>query len=117
MAAIPHFTDTELWVVRSAVNERYGRETKLELADTELRLKPLSATLTVCPTLYWAERGVNFVISKVGTSEYRCQFFYSVREQYGTGRETYTDLGDCVLTLLQAQADHARERQLKGQDR
>ena len=115
MAAIPGFTDTELWVVRSAVNERYGRETKIELADTELCLKS-SATLAVCPTLYWVERGANFVISKVGASEYRCQFFYSVREQYGTGREIYTDLGDCVLTLLQAQADHERDRMLKGQD-
>ena len=117
VAAIPGFTDTELWVVRSAVNERCGREIKIDLADTELPLEPSSATLAVCPALYWAERGANFVISKVGANAYRCQFFYSVREQYGAGRETYTDLGDCVQTLLQAQADHARDRGQKEQDR
>lgn len=117
VAAIPGFTDTELWVVRSAVNERYGREIRIDLADTELPLEPSAATLAVCPSLYWAERGANFVISKVGGNAYRCQFFYSVREQYGTGRETYTDLGDCVQRLLQAQADHERERGLNGQDR
>ena len=117
VAAIPGFTDTELWVVRSAVNERYGREIRTELADTELRLASLSAALAVCPTLYWAEGGANFAVYKVGANEYRCQFFYSLREQYGTGRETYTDLGDCVRRLLQAQADHERDRGLNGQDR
>ena len=117
MAAIPGFTDTELWVVRSAVNQRYGKEVKIELADTELRLTQLSATLAVCPTLYWAEGGANFMVCKVGANEYRGQFFYSVREQYGTGRETHTDLGDCMVTLLQAQAEHESSRGHRGQDR
>lgn len=37
---------------------------------------------------------------------YRCQFFYSTHEQFGTGRDVYDNLGDCVTNLLQLQADH-----------
>jgi hypothetical protein len=33
-----------------------------------------------------------------------------VRDQFGTGRNEYTDLGECVTTLLQVQADHAAKR-------
>ena len=32
--------------------------------------------------------------------------------QYGTGKESFDNLGDCVVTLLQVQADH--EQQMKG---
>lgn len=112
MSAIPDFNDTELWVVRTTVNERYGREIEVQQAEAELRLDPGSTTLTPCPTLYWAERGAHFVISKIGDSRYRAQFFYRVHQQYGTGRDFYTDLGECVTTLLQVQADDERKRGL-----
>ena len=36
----------------------------------------------------------------------RNQFFYSVNEQYGTGRTHYEDIGECVGVLLRLQADH-----------
>jgi len=42
---------------------------------------------------------------------YRCQFFYRGYQQYGTGVHEYDDLSECMVSLLQAQADHeARER-------
>ncbi|TRZ55233.1 MAG: hypothetical protein D4S02_18050, partial [Rhodocyclaceae bacterium] len=67
--------------------------------------------LTDCPTLFWSERGADFVICKVGESRYRCQFFYSEQEQFGTGRDVYDILSECVTTLLQVQADHEKTRQ------
>jgi len=45
-------------------------------------------------------------VCKVATALYRCQFYYSETEQYGTGRDEYDDIGTCVLTLLQVQSDH-----------
>lgn len=110
MSAIPDFTETELWIVRTTVKERYGEEVELQLAEAELRLDPGSTTMTPCPTLYWAKRGAHFVISKIGESRFRCQFFYRVHHQYGTGRDVYTDLAECVTTLLQVQADDERRR-------
>ena len=46
---------------------------------------------------------------KVAVDRYRCQFFYSEIEQYGTGHDEYNSLGDCVVTLLQVQSDHERQ--------
>jgi len=113
MTAIADFTDTEMWVARSALSERYAKAITVELADSELRLDRESPTLTTCPTLFWSERGANFVVFKVGQDRYRCQFFYGSNEQYGTGREVYDDLGECVTHVLQLQADHERARGLE----
>ena len=104
---IPDFTNTELWVIRQAVSERFRKEVEIQQADAELRLDPGDRELTLCPVVYWREDKAQFVIFKTGAQAYRNQFFYSVREQYGTGRPEYTDIGECVLTLLQVQADHA----------
>jgi hypothetical protein len=106
---IPDFSDAERQRVTSLLEQRYGRTVGMELADSELQLES-EAPLTSCPTLYWAERGAHFVVCKVGGDRYRCQFFYSDAEQFGTGRKEYNDLGDCVLALLRIQADHERAR-------
>lgn len=108
-AGIQDFSDAQREQVSSLLRERYGKTTALELADSELQLEA-GAALSSCPTLYWSERGAHFVVCKVAEDRYRCQFYYSDAEQYGTGRLEYGDLGECVLTLLRVQSDHERER-------
>ena len=111
MSSIPDFTESERWVVETTLKERYGKAVEVQQADVELRLDPAVPELTVCPALVWKERGAGFVLSKVGDSRFRCQFFYSVREQYGTGKAEYDDLLECVVALLKLQADHETRRQ------
>ena len=106
MSGIPDFNDTELWLARSVLTERYGKAVAPELADSELRLDPESTVLTACPTLFWSERAANFVVFKIGEGRYRCQFFYGPNEEYGTGRDSYDDIAECVTHVLQLQADH-----------
>lgn len=109
MNRIADFTDADRWVVETALKERYGRIIKVEPADSEIRLDPASPTVTVCPTFYWEEHGVEFVVFKVAEDRYRSQFFYSLGEQYGTGRD-FDDLAECVSITLRLQADHAKDR-------
>jgi hypothetical protein len=109
---IPDFTDTELWVIRQAVAERFRKEVEIQQADAELRLNPGDRELTLCPVVYWRDDKAQFVIFKTGVQSYRNQFFYSVLKQYGTGRDEYTDIGECVTILLQVQADHAAKNAL-----
>ena len=106
---IPDFTDTEQQLVSIALFERYGKLVPVQLADSELQLDATSKALTLCPTIYWAERGAQFVVCKAAPDCFCCQFFYSETEQYGTGHDEYNSLGDCVLTLLQVQSDHERQ--------
>lgn len=108
--SIPDFTETERWVVESALKERYGKPVPVELADAELKLDRGSDRITICPILYWQERGAGFVICKLAGSRYRSMFFYSVHEQYGTGHDEYDDLAECVTLLLRLQADHEKDR-------
>lgn len=105
----PDFTATELAEIDRILHDRYGMPLESELADSELRLDPGADALTVCPTAYWRARGAQFVVCKVADGRYRCQFFYTDADHYGTGRDEYDDLETCVLTLLQVQADHERE--------
>jgi hypothetical protein len=63
---------------------------------------------TPCPALYWSELGAEFIVAKMGDQRFRCQFFYSPSEIFGTGRDVYDNLGDCVTTLLQAPGRSSR---------
>ena len=109
MKKIPDFTDADCWVVETTLKERYGRRPQVELADSEIKLDPAAAEITVCPTFYWEENGVEFVVFKVADSRYRSQFYYSITEQFGTGHD-FDDLAECVTTTLRLQADHEKDR-------
>lgn len=109
-STVPDFTDTEQSLVESLLFRRYSKTVPVQLADSELQLDATSEKLTLCPTLYWSERGTQFVVFKVAANRFRCQFFYSESEQYGTGHDEYADLENCVVTLLQVQSDHERQR-------
>jgi hypothetical protein len=106
MSAIEDFTDSELWIIRTTLEERYGEKIEPQLADTELRLNPYATELTPCPAAYWEHNGCHFIVCKTGEPRYRCQFYYRVHEMFGTGTEEYDDLSECMVTLLQVQADH-----------
>ena len=109
MNRIADFTDADRWVVETALKERYGKIVRAEPADSEIRLDPAAPEVTVCPTLYWEQNGVEFVIFKISADRYRSQFFYSPLEQFGTGRD-FDDLAECVTTTLRLQADHEKDR-------
>ena len=108
---IPDFNSAERWVIESALKERYGRLVPIELADSDLKLDPDTPVLCACPTVFWSERGCNFLIFKTGENRYRSQFFYADDEQYGSGRVEYEELAECVSLLLKLQADHEKQRQ------
>jgi len=103
---MPDFTDSEFQLVNQILLERYSRLVPLQAVEVELQLDPTADTPTACPALYWNELGAEFIVAKVADQRYRCQFFYSADEQFGTGRDFYDNLGDCVTNLLQLQADH-----------
>ena len=104
--SLPDFTDSEFQLVNQILFERYSRIVPLQAVEVELLLSPDDKLPTSCPALYWSELGCEFVVAKIGDQRFRCQFFYSPSEIFGTGRETYDNLGDCVTTLLKLQADH-----------
>ncbi len=55
-------------------------------------------------------KAVNDTLEERGESQFFSQFFYSNKEQFGTGRQFYDDLLDCLITTLRVQADHELQR-------
>jgi hypothetical protein len=111
MSRIENFTESELWIIRTTLEERYGEPVEPTLGDVELRLNPYGAELTECPAAYWEHEGCHFIVAKTGEPRYRCQFYYRVHKMYGTGVEEYDDLSECVVTLLQVQADYVANQE------
>ena len=97
------FTDAEQELVSTLLHQRYAEPTPFQLADTELQLGANPEELTSCPTIYWNGRGTHFVVCKIAAGRYRCQFYYSDADHYGTGHDEYADLENCVMTVLQVQ--------------
>jgi hypothetical protein len=109
MTRIADFTDADRWVLEMALKERYGPRIEIELADSEIKLDPASDEVTLCPTFYWEQQDVEFVVFKIADNRYRSQFYYSLTEQYGVGRD-FDDLAECITTTLKLQADHEKDR-------
>lgn len=110
MQSVPDFGNSELWVIKTTLRERYGREIDLQMADTDIRLHPQDRELTTCPALYWQAGDAHFVIIKSGERHYRCQFYYRLHEQFGTSIPEYEDITECVVSLLQTEADNESVR-------
>lgn len=99
MTGIADFTKEELKIVQESVNERYGHEIELQLADAEIRPDLSVSELTEVPTICRSECDANFIIAKTETQKYRSQF-------YNRGYQMLGNFSSCVITTLQAQAVH-----------
>jgi len=105
---IPDFTDTELWVIRQAVSERFRKQVDIQQADAELRLNPGDRELTLCPVVYWREDKAQFVIFKTGPSRLiATSFSTACANSTAPGATNTPTSAECVMTLLQVQADQA----------
>ena len=111
MKAIPDFNESELWVISSTLKERYHKEVEIDIGEAEIRLRPGDHELSPCPVIMWrADDNIGFVIFKSGAERYRCQFFYRVHQQFGTGIDEYDNIAECITSLLQVQADFAAKQ-------
>ncbi|MEO5342502.1 MAG: hypothetical protein H7842_04035 [Gammaproteobacteria bacterium SHHR-1] len=111
MQQIPDFSETELWIINTTLKERYAQPPELQLADSEIRLHPSDREVSQVPAAIWQADECNFVIFKTGDRNYRGQFFYRLYQQYGTGVHEYDDLTECIVSLLQTQADYQAQDQ------
>ncbi len=107
---IPAFTVREHNLVSQTLVERFGQPVPVQTIQAEIQLDLLKEDLTQCPTLTWKENVCSFVIFKTGDSRFRCQFYYTDAEQFGTDEKEFDNLGNCILKLLQLQAGHEEER-------
>jgi len=105
---IPDFDENELNAVRAPLQTRYRKPVEPRQAQVELDSNG-TGDLTWYPALYWSEPAASFVVPKLAANAYRPRVYYQPDQQFGTGRDRYVDLDDCVANLLRMQADHQKE--------
>jgi hypothetical protein len=107
---IPEFTARERHLVSQTLAERFHKPIPLQTTQAEIQLDLLKDELTQCPALTWQVDICHFILFKTGDSRFRCQFYYTDAEQFGTATQEYDSLGDCAIDLLQVQGKHETER-------
>ena len=101
------FTAEELSVINDTLTKRYGKAIETQSVDIEFSSGAEAENETgSIPAIYWEHKGCHFIVAKTHDARYINQFFYGNEDQYGTGKEFYEDLSECIMTLLQVQADH-----------
>ncbi len=106
---IKTFTARERNLISQTLLERFGHAVPLQAVDAELQLNLLKEEFAMCPSIMWTENGANFIVFKTDDERFRCQFYFNEAMHFGTGKEEFDNLGDCVVTLLQVQVDQAEE--------
>ena len=112
MDSISNFIPADIETVQQLIYQRYQEMTEIQLADFKFMLDLKPEQGVDCPMLFWHVHGANFAVIGSGRNRFRCQFFYTRHNPYGTGREKYISLEKCVITLLQLRADHQRGHSL-----
>ena len=62
MSSIDDFSVSELWIIRTSLDERYCAAPELQLADIDVRLNPYGTELTPCRAAYWEHEGCHFFV-------------------------------------------------------
>lgn len=106
---IKPFSAREKHLISQTLLERFGHPVALQPVDAELQLNLLKEEFAFCPSIMWTESGANFIIFKTGDERYRCLFYYNEAMLFGTGKDEYNNLGDCVVTLLQVHSDQEEQ--------
>ena len=91
-SSIPDFSDADLQGIAQLLERRYGKAVPVEMAESEVSFGEDAAAITVCPTVYWTERGAHFVVFKTAEMRYRARFFYGDVDQFSAGRDEYASL-------------------------
>ena len=113
--SIPGLSASDLALVRVTLKERFGFDVDVQEAETEVRLSPGDRELAQCPAVFWQVEKCSFVVAKTGPAGFHAMFFYSIKDRFGTSKEEYDNLGDCLITLLKVQEkEHLRRQQESG---
>lgn len=109
MSPIAQFAENELDQIKEILTEKYQKDVEIQLADCDILLNSDDQQTHNCATVFWYKDGVNFMVSKLNSTTYKAQFFYTPHEQFGTTDNDFKDLNQCVVAVLQSQDDHQRE--------
>ena len=106
---IKPFSARERNLISQTLLERFGHAVALQPVDAELQLNLLKEEFALCPSIAWTENGAHFIVFKTGDERFRSLFYFNEALLFGTGKDEFDNLGDCVVTLLQVHTDQEEQ--------
>ena len=105
------YTEQECQAVQQVLNERYKSPVEVHLADCEVQPDKDCDERVERPAIFWNALDCNFVLIKMADDEFQGFFFYQPDEHFASAQQTYSNAVNCVIALLQFQADQFGESQ------
>jgi len=103
------YTENELETIRRVLRHRYKQDIEIHLADCEIQPDRETIRTVERPAVFWNAMDCNFIVVKMDSNLFQGRFFYTPDEHFGDNQHSYTDAENCVIALLQNQADQVRE--------
>ena len=105
------YTEQECQAVQQVLNERYNSLIEVHLADCEVQPDKDRNERIERPAIFWSALDCSFVLINMADDEFRGFFFYQPNEHFASSLQTYSNAVNCVIALLQSQADQFGESQ------
>lgn len=105
------YTKQEYQAVQQVLNERYKLPVEIHLADCEFQPDRGRNERVERPAVFWCALDCNFVLINMADDEFQGFFFYQPDEHFTNAQQTYSNTVNCVIALLQSQADQFGESQ------
>ena len=103
------YTEQEWQAVQQVLNERYKSLVEIHLADCQVQPDKERNERVERPAIFWSALDCNFVLIKMADDEFQGIFFYQPDEHFASAQQTYSNVVNCVIALLQSQADQFGE--------
>ncbi|KAA0444641.1 MAG: hypothetical protein FXV79_00920 [Candidatus Thioglobus sp.] len=102
------FTQSEIDTVKKHIDARWTKKDHgVHIGDIEVDGKDK-------PAAVWEDGYYTFVVLKMGADNYKNMFYFMRDKRFDTGTDEYSDLDQCVDSIMKAQADFSLSKNTKG---
>ncbi len=102
------FTQSETGIIKKHIDARWTKK------DHGLHMGDIEVGDVEKPSAVWEDGYYTFIVIKMADSIYKNMFYFMRDKRFDTGTDEYTDLDECVDSIMKAQADFSLSKNTKG---
>ncbi|CAB5498098.1 hypothetical protein AZO1586I_281 [Bathymodiolus thermophilus thioautotrophic gill symbiont] len=102
------FTQSEIDIIKKHIDERWQKK------DHGVHMGDIEVGGEEKPVAVWEDGYYTFVVLKIAKDKYKNMFYFMRDKRFDTGTDEYSDLDECVDSLMKAQADFSLSKNTKG---
>ncbi|WXU00130.1 MAG: hypothetical protein Ctma_0841 [Catillopecten margaritatus gill symbiont] len=102
------FTQAEIDAIKKQVDARWTKK------DHGVHMGDIEVGGEEKPSAVWEDGYYTFVVLKIAEDTFKNMFYFMRDKRFDTGTDEYTDLDECVDSIMRAQADFSLSKNTKG---